>query len=510
MSLITKEQLEEFIKSFPGWVKERDYFTRDRQIPPGDNYTFYTPINVVNEMLDLLPEETWKKSDWTFLCLPCKDGIFLEEIFWRLYEGLKEEIPDYIDRTDHILTKQLYGLSPCYVPKDVESLTILERSINKKLYGRERFKSYAENSRILLYGGYRANHPKAYTKKFDNPYGNIWAMYKIVDGYVRDTFEIVKDKGKKTLRDLAEGVDKDMKFNVVIGNPPYNKGMDLDFVNLGFDLCTDYCVMITPAKWQTAADDYQGCASKTIDYKGFREKLVPHMSKVVFYFEPKDVFNIQEKSGITYYILDKNKTYTECEVENICSVQKYFNSKEKRSINNRETLINVGNSINNYLESKEKFKFEYGNKKGRYEVWVATQISAGGGSKSDRAMLTIDGGLTCIGATYIIDKDKNEESPSGTSSCVFRSDSKEECKSFASWLNTKFTRFFVAINISKLTGILTDDYFRFVPSPPPTASGNPWDHIYTDEELYKAFNLPQKYIDVIEAVIKERKWEMEE
>ena len=63
------------------------------------------------------------------------------------------------------------------------------------------------------------------------------------------------------------------------------------------------------------------------------------------------------------------------------------------------------------------------------------------------------------------------------------------------------TRFFVAINISKLNNILTDDCFRFVPAPP---SGK-FDHIYTDEELYKAFNLPQKYIDVIEAVIKERK-----
>ena len=44
-------------------------------------------------------------------------------------------------------------------------------------------------------------------------------------------------------------------------------------------------------------------------------------------------------------------------------------------------------------------------------------------------------------------------------------------------------------------------YWRFVPAPP---SGK-FDHIYTDEELYKAFNLPQKYIDVIETVIKERK-----
>jgi len=43
--------------------------------------------------------------------------------------------------------------------------------------------------------------------------------------------------------------------------------------------------------------------------------------------------------------------------------------------------------------------------------------------------------------------------------------------------------------------------FRFVPAPP---TGK-FDHIYTDKELYKDFNLPQKYIDVIEAVVKERK-----
>lgn len=49
--------------------------------------------------------------------------------------------------------------------------------------------------------------------------------------------------------------------------------------------------------------------------------------------------------------------------------------------------------------------------------------------------------------------------------------------------------------------IMNDNTFKFVPAPP---SGK-FDHIYTDEELYKEFNLPQKYIDVIESVIKERK-----
>ena len=39
-----------------------------------------------------------------------------------------------------------------------------------------------------------------------------------------------------------------MKFDVVIGNPPYNKGMDLDFVDLGYKISNKYTVMITPAK----------------------------------------------------------------------------------------------------------------------------------------------------------------------------------------------------------------------------------------------------------------------
>ena len=45
-----------------------------------------------------------------------------------------------------------------------------------------------------------------------------------------------------------------MKFDVVIGNPPYNKGMDLDFVDLGYKISNKYTVMITPAKWQTTAE----------------------------------------------------------------------------------------------------------------------------------------------------------------------------------------------------------------------------------------------------------------
>lgn len=81
-----------------------------------------------------------------------------------------------------------------------------------------------------------------------------------------------------------------MKFDVVIGNPPYNKGMDLDFVDMGFELSKQYTVMITPAKWQTAEADQRVMSKMT--YGEFRKKIVPHMSKVVFFPCCKDVFDI--------------------------------------------------------------------------------------------------------------------------------------------------------------------------------------------------------------------------
>ena len=224
------------------------------------------------------------------------------------------------------------------------------------------------------------------------------------------------------------------------------------------------------------------------------------MSKVVFYPDVLDIFNIGQVDGITYYLLDKNNRHEECKVENKCNKQEKLNNTVKRNILNRESLNNIGNEIVEYLGNYNKFRFTM-QRNNKYQVWTNSQVSVGGnGHGQGVGLLNRQGTTYCIGVSRLINTSKGEESSSGASESTFSSDNKAECESFISWLNTKFTRFFVAINISKLGSILTDDYFRFVPAPP---SGK-FDHIYTDEELYKAFNLPQKYIDVIEAVIKER------
>ncbi len=300
-----------------------------------------------------------------------------------------------------------------------------------------------------------------------------------------------------------------MKFDVVIGNPPYNKGMDLDFVNIGFELCKKYCVMITPAKWQTAADDYRGCASKTINYKEFRQKLVPHMSKVVFYPDSFDIFDIQQKEGLSYFVIDKN-THDECEVVNVSKLQPLINSNIKRNITNCKTLWNIGNEIIEYLGKYQvhKFKVEYTK---RYRVNTGKNMSHGGGhlmsgggnsggTGTGGYFFTLAGNLCVVSKSSITDSKSTNNLKQSYTEITFTSDNIQECKSFISWLNCKITRFFVMLSLGRRDIEFTDWAFRFVPAPP---SGK-FDHIYTDEELYKAFNLPQKYIDVIEAVIKKR------
>jgi hypothetical protein len=282
-----------------------------------------------------------------------------------------------------------------------------------------------------------------------------------------------------------------MKFDIVIGNPPYNRGIDLDFVNMGFQLCSKYCIMITPAKWQTAEAN-QKVASRTINYGEFRRKLVPHMKQVVFYPDCKDIFDIYQLDGITYFILDKNNEFDKVLVRNISKTRGHvINSDMVRPIRNEETLLNVCYEIIKFIEPYKRFEFPYvaGNK--RFQV--VTNIKASGYDwfieKEPRFIL---------GISRILDREARGTYDENAR-VVFESDDRSECESFVSWLNTKFTRFFLIGNISKLA-ILDNHCFRYVPAPP---SGN-FDHIYTDEELYKAFKLPQKYIDIIEALIKER------
>ena len=443
-----------------GMLSDRAGTGRDSQI--------YTPIPIAKDMVNILPEELWNKYT-TFLDPCCKSGVFLHEIYLKLMEtsSMVQEFPDQVERRKHILQNQLYGISPNGMCQLMSTRTV---------------------------------------------YGTIQGENNIIS-FENNYLAVMQNTDKTFLYERLKKEFNTMKFDVVIGNPPYNKGMDLDFVDLGYKISNKYTVMITPAKWQTAEAN-QKVSSKNINYGQFRQMYVPHMSYVCFYPDCLDVFGISQADGISYFMIDKNSTYeNNCIVQNKCNLQQCVNSTVVRDITRQQSLWNIGNEIVEYLGKYDKYRLTkvYERKNNTVNINKQLRQSLSGAWDWENSCIKKEY-IGCGGYIFsqkghnigVIDKirclSKNEESTSSTSMDVFTSDNIDECKSFYTWINSKFTRFFILINISSLT-ILNDNTFRFVPAPP---SGK-FDHIYTDEELYKAFNLPQKYIDVIESVIKERK-----
>ena len=75
------------------------------------NDEVFTPPEVVNQMLDMLPQELFSNPDTTFLDPATKSSVFLREIAKRLLKGLEKQIPDVQERVDHIFRKQLFGIA---------------------------------------------------------------------------------------------------------------------------------------------------------------------------------------------------------------------------------------------------------------------------------------------------------------------------------------------------------------------------------------------------------------
>ena len=500
------------------------------QLESTDNNIVYTPLKAVNSMLDLLPKEIWSNTDAKFLDPCCKSGIFLEQIFWRLDEGLKHKIPDFLERSDHILTKQLYGLSPCWEVADVEEkLKYSERYHNKALYGTENVKSYAENCRYLLYGAARANDKNAFTRQFDNPYGNIRAMYRIVDGKFKDTFRIIKGDTAYELKELIKEVFGEMKFDVIIGTPPYQestgegtqaRALYHEFVEKSMELKPTYISMIIPSKWFGGG----------MNLSSFRERMMnnEHIEKYVHYFDAKECFpGVVIAGGVGYFLY--NKEYTgDCQFYNIKNNVVDIKKRKLSAYNfvvadNKSTGI-----IDKVLEKKEMKLQEIVNPISLFGLPTTTKYRTSKSSDDDIKLYTggnigyisrlnitkgkeyIDAYCAMIGSAISGNADQYDNMKVFTRAVVKRPgevstqayimigkwDNKETAENCVSYLKTKLCRFLLQATLSSIR--ISADKFCFVPM---QDFSKPW----TDAELYAKYNLTQEEIDFIESTIKPMK-----
>ena len=481
-----REQLADYLNN----TTKEDIFS---YIPAQKSNQIFTPREVVNKMLNILEAENpgiFSNPNLTFCDLYVKSGLFLTETAKRLNHGLVNIIPDERARLKHIFENQLFGFAPTQIIYDI-----------------------AAN---YIYGGFP---------------------------------EISRQNLKK--KDLTEQFKKgeplNMKFDVVIGNPPYqeetkdtsDKPIYNYFMSEAYKFADKVC-FITPARFLFNA----GKTPKKWNAKMLNDE---HLKVAYYEQDSSNVFpNTDIKGGvaITYRDAQKNfgkiGTFTHFEELNTALhkvLEKNKNSdfldslyystdsykfsqkmhqdfpeaKEKLSKGHEKTVASsVLSSLDNIFTENKNFENSFKfigviKNKRKWRYINSEYIEEHPNLRKFKVMLPGSNGSGAIGevlSTPLVGEPLVGHTQTFISFGAF--DNREEAENLLKYIKTKFAR--TMLGTLKITQSNKKDTWRNVPLQNFTNNSDiDWSQSIAqiDQQLYRKYGLSEKEIAFIEEKVRE-------
>lgn len=474
----------------------------------------FTSPKIVNEMLDMLPQDLFTNPNTKFLEPCCKSGVFLREIAKRLLVGLENKIPNLQDRINHIFKNQLYGIA---ITRLTSLLTRRSLYCSKTANG----KYSISDTFATEDGNIKFDNVK---HKFVNHKCEFCGVSDSVDTYTRD--DSMETHAYQFIHTYNPQEIFKMKFDVIIGNPPYqldDGGAQASatplydkFVLQAKKLNPRYLSMIIPSRWFAGG--------KGLD--SFRDEMLhdDRLRVIHDFISSSDCFSgVEIKGGVCYFLWDRDN-------KGLCDVfthkeNSISHSTRKLLEENNDTFIRYNQAISilhkvshfkelsfsTLVSSRKPFglatNFSDFNKSGdgsfikiyanktigyldknfiiprnencidKYKLFIPKAI--GSGNISEDYIKPIIGYPNSICTeTYIMVGPFQDE---------------QECKNVMSYINTKFFHFLMGLK--KVTQDATSKVYQFIPVQDFSKS-------WTDKELYEKYNLNKEEIEFIESMVR--------
>jgi len=482
------------------------------------NDEVFTPPDVVNAMLDLLPQELFQNPNTTFLDPACKTGVFLREIAKRLIKGLEPQFPGLQERIDHIFHNQLYGIS-------ITEITSL----------------------LARRGVYCSKYPNSEfsVSYFDDAQGNIrfknikhtWKDGKcIYCGISKKTVLGDKERGETLEAHAYEWIHTfkpeeifNMKFDVIISNPPYQlndggagasaKPIYNLFVEQAKKLNPRFLTMIIPSRWFAGG--------KGLD--DFRRDMLTdrRIVRIVDYVNAKDCFSgISLGGGVCYFLWDRDNPgkcyYTNIHdgkesssVRDLDEFDVFVRYNEAVSIIHKVASKNE-KKVSEFISTRNPFGLSSSVRGDSQKQSLAIKVYSSAGTGYISRDMISQGKDNIEKYKILISKVTSEHAGEPDKSGMFKvisralvlapnevctdsyliafpTNNKTEAENFYLYLCTKFFRFLLLQSITSIN--LSKDKFSFIPM---QDFSKPW----TDKELYEKYELTSDEINFIESMIK--------